>query len=117
MSGPTKPDGTHWDTAAIRQEREDGWFRAHEAEMIEAARLRRAEAASRLTGVQSATAGRRCPRDGDQMEVDRVEETEVDRCPTCGGIFFDRGELETLLLRHESHRRGFFRRLLGFEKD
>ena len=118
MSGPSKPDGSHWDGAALRQEREDGWFREHEAEMIETARRRRAEAAPavrRQTEEESALS-RHCPNDGAAMARDRIEEIEVDRCGTCGGIFFDRGELETLLLRHDGHRRGFFRKLLGFEE-
>ena len=36
--------GEKWDTAWLRRVREYGWFRQHEAELIEAARRRRAEA-------------------------------------------------------------------------
>jgi hypothetical protein len=35
--------GARWDTRFLRRVREYGWFRVHEAEMIEAARRRRAE--------------------------------------------------------------------------
>ena len=35
--------GEKWDTRFLRRVREYGWFRQHEAEMIEAARRRRAE--------------------------------------------------------------------------
>ncbi len=117
MSGPSRHDGSHWDAAALRQEREDGWFREHEAEMIEAARIRRAGSnpvIARAAAGEGAVS-RRCPNDGATMALDRIEEIAVDRCGTCGGIFFDRGELETLLLRHDGQRRGFFRKLLGFE--
>jgi Zn-finger nucleic acid-binding protein len=48
------------------------------------------------------------------MQTQSIEGVEVEKCPQCEGIFFDRGELETLLLKHDAHRRGFFRRLLGF---
>lgn len=118
---PERHDGSHWDTAAIRQEREEGWFRAHEAELIEAARRRRAEAARvRQAADPAPKQGTRpllCPKCGSQMGTDRIEEIEIDRCPTCEGIFFDRGELEQLLLHHEPRRRGFFRKLLGFHSD
>ncbi len=117
MRGPSKSDGSHWDAAALRQEREDGWFREHEVEMIEAAKRRRAESSPpvRREAQGAAVTPRRCPNDGSPMALDRIEEIEVDRCGTCGGMFFDRGELETLLLRHDGQRRGFFRKLLGFE--
>ena len=35
--------GERWDTRWLRRVREYGWFRQHEAEMIEAARRRMAE--------------------------------------------------------------------------
>ena len=36
--------GEHWDPRKLRRIREDGWFRQHEAEMIAAARQKRARA-------------------------------------------------------------------------
>ncbi len=47
------------------------------------------------------------------MSVETISGIEVERCTSCEGIFFDRGELEQLLLKHED-RRGFFRRLMGY---
>lgn len=38
-----------------------------------------------------------CPKDGTLMNTVSVEGTELDRCPTCGGIWFDLGELRALL--------------------
>ncbi len=110
-------DGEHFDAAEIRRERESGWFRQHEAELIEQARERRRAAETvrqaALTEADRADHRGRCPHCGEKMGHDRLEEIEVAKCPSCGGIFFDRGELETLLLRHDGHRRGFFRKLLG----
>ena len=111
--------GQHWDTAEIRREREFGWFRQHEAELIEQARQRRREAraveqASHPEETRQAPP-QRCPRCGTEMESDRIEGIDVEKCPSCEGIFFRRGELEEVLLRHDAHRRGFFRKLLGFE--
>ena len=51
------------------------------------------------------------------MRRDQIEDIEVEKCPACQGIFFRRGELEEVLLRHDAHRRGFFRQLLGFHRD
>ncbi|MEO8431746.1 MAG: zf-TFIIB domain-containing protein [Acidobacteriota bacterium] len=117
---PEKSDGSHWDTESIRHEREDGWFRAHEAELIAAARRRRDEASARQAAASApkqATRPLACPKCGSQMTADRIQDVEIDRCPTCEGLFFDRGELEQLLLQHEPHRRGFFRKLLGFHGE
>ena len=49
--------GEKWDTRFLRRVREYGWFRMHEAEMIEAARRRRAEktAAATQTKTEPAT--------------------------------------------------------------
>jgi len=49
-----------------------------------------------------------------RLVAKRPPRPKAEKCPQCEGIFFDRGELETLLLKHDAHRRGFFRRLLGF---
>ena len=36
----------------------------------------------------------------------------IDRCSHCEGIFFDAGELDQVLLKHDADRRGFFRKLV-----
>jgi Zn-finger nucleic acid-binding protein len=109
-----------WDSDEIRKEREYGWFREHEKDLIEAAKRRRLEAekarADAAAAADRAVTGR-CPRCGTPLQTSRIEEVEVDKCPSCEGIFFDRGELETVLLRHDAHRRGFFRKLLGFHGE
>jgi len=113
--------GLRWDTAEIRREREFGWFRQHEAELIEEARRRRREAQARESAARMAKLRAdepwRCPRCRTEMQRDRIEDIEVEKCPSCQGIFFRRGELEEVLLRHDAHRRGFFRQLLGFRRD
>lgn len=43
-----------------------------------------------------------CPACGGQMRLERVGELEIDRCPDCGGIFLDRGELAALSGREPS---------------
>src|SRR5262245_60775320 len=101
-------DGSHWDSDDIRREREEGWFRQNEAKMIEEARARRraAEQARLAAGakVEKALHWNKCPRCGNELATQKIEDVEIDKCPVCEGIFFDRGELETLLLRHDRHR-------------
>ncbi|MGH9366566.1 MAG: zf-TFIIB domain-containing protein [Thermoanaerobaculia bacterium] len=114
-----RPDltGEHWNTEKLRREREYGWFRQHEPELIEAARQRRklleeaaqkrraAEAAAALEGARR----RPCPACGAQMRPHTISGTQADRCPACEGIFLDKNELELLLLKHDEQRWWFFR--------
>jgi Zn-finger nucleic acid-binding protein len=47
-----------------------------------------------------------CPRDGTRLETERYEaEIEIDVCPTCGGTWVDKGELERIqeLHVHDHH--------------
>ena len=51
------------------------------------------------------------------MKEEDLYTIKVDICTLCEGIYFDRGELEELMLAHQSQsRKSFFRRLLGFGK-
>jgi Transcription factor zinc-finger len=68
---------------------EDRFFAEREKAAIE--RLRRQNAA--------ATEERRCPKDGARLMSVREHGVTVDECPTCGGIWLDRGELETITAR------------------
>jgi hypothetical protein len=38
----------------------------------------------------------RCQHDGAEMRKEVIEDVIVDRCPECGGVWFDGGELEVL---------------------
>jgi hypothetical protein len=110
-----------WDTEEIRRGRENDWFRQNEEKLIEAARKRReqTELASRSAEEEARRKlhWRRCPKCGSDMGVESISGIEVEKCSSCEGIFFDRGELEQLLVKHDSERRGFFRRLLGFAEE
>ena len=109
-----------FDTEDIRKGREDDWFRHNEAAMIEAARKKREkeELAKKTAESEQRRLAhwRKCPKCGSDMNVEKISDIEVEKCPSCGGIFFDRGELEQLLVKREPERRGFFRRLIGFEE-
>jgi hypothetical protein len=49
----------------------------------------------------------RCPKCGEKMVEFKLLDILVDQCIGCNGLFFDNGELETLL--DVSDRRGFFK--------
>jgi uncharacterized protein len=110
-----------WDSARIRRQREYGWFRGHEAEMIEKAREERRAERQRLESEETerlrALHWKKCPQCGHDMADQEIEGVHTDQCAFCQGIFFRRGELETLLLRHDEDKRGFFRNLLGFHRE
>ncbi|MCF8060280.1 MAG: zf-TFIIB domain-containing protein [Bacteriovoracaceae bacterium] len=48
----------------------------------------------------------RCPKCGSEMHEFKLLGILIDKCEGCNGLFFDNGELETLL--DISDRRGFF---------
>jgi hypothetical protein len=110
-----------WDTEEIRKERENDWFRQNEEKLIEAARKKRetaeTERESALAEERRRTHWHKCPKCGGDMEVEKVSGIEVEKCSSCEGIFLERGELEDLLLKRESQRRGFFRKLMGFGEE
>jgi len=109
-----------FDTEDIRKGREDDWFRQNEAALIAAARQKREKEELAKKNAESEERRlahwRKCPKCGSDMNVETISDIEVEKCPSCGGIFFDRGELEQLLVKREPERRGFFRRLIGFEE-
>jgi hypothetical protein len=38
-----------------------------------------------------------CPGDGQPLEAQRVSNVAIDRCPSCGGVWLDEGELELII--------------------
>jgi ribosomal protein L37AE/L43A len=110
-----------WDGEEIRIGRENDWFRQNEEQLIEAARKKREAAEKERESAQAeerrSAHWHKCPKCGSDMKVEKVGGIEIEKCSSCEGIFFDRGELEDLLLKQESQRRGFFRKLLGFGEE
>lgn len=110
-----------FDTEKIRKGREDAWFRQNEQKLIEAARRKREEAERARQAEETRKLReahwRKCPKCGHDMNVETIKGIEIEKCSSCAGIFFDRGELEQLLVREAGERRGFFRKLLGFGEN
>src|SRR5258708_39180810 len=44
-----------------------------------------------------------CPNDSTALVSVQIENVTLDQCPTCGGYWLQRGELETLGERHDAH--------------
>ena len=102
------------------RKREDEWFLINEKRLLEAARVER-EKREKERAAQTAEAERkrlreqhfmRCPKCGHEMKEEALEGVTIDRCSFCEGIYFDAGELDQVLLKHETDRRGFFRKLV-----
>ena len=102
-----------------RKDSENEWFARNESELIRQARrereMRRQAALPAEAEAKRAAHFMKCPKCGSDLHEEKIHEVSVDRCGTCLGTFFDRGELETLLLDEHGRRRGFFRRLLGLD--
>jgi len=65
-----------------------------------------------------------CPHDNSQMQKVTREGVDIDICPTCRGMWLDRGELDKLLVREreesekqaQAHQR-FQQEIHSFERD
>ncbi len=47
----------------------------------------------------------KCPKDNTELIVDERHGIEIDHCPTCRGVWLDRGELDKIL-EHGTHKNG-----------
>jgi len=100
---------------------EDRWFKEHERRLIEKKRAEREAHVKSLEGREDHARHEElkrlhwmcCPKCGHAMTEQDLPPVKVDTCTACEGIFFDRGELETLLLQRRESRKGVFRHLLG----
>ena len=69
----------------------------------------KAEMAAEEREKQRALHFMRCPKCGMELEEIEFGGVQIDECSTCGGIWFDKGELERVKNKGE----GFMGRLLG----
>jgi len=80
---------------------EESYFGRRDRELLEKMRAERRQAAG--------TAPMHCPRCQADL-VERVQhDVSVDECPSCGGIWLDKGEFEHIARREQE---GWFGRLL-----
>ena len=50
--------------------------------------------------------GMPCPVDGAQLVMSERQGIEIDYCPTCRGVWLDRGELDKIIERSDGGSRG-----------
>ena len=80
---------------------EERYFFEQDAELLKKKRTELNEA--RKTQEQATHKSQhwmKCPKCGADLEEVEMDHIMVDKCPGCGGIFFDKGELELMLKAH-----------------
>lgn len=88
---------------------EDEYFRKLDMERLEDIRRQKALAEN----------VRHCPDHRCEqiaLVIETVRAVEIERCPNCGGVWLDQGELEVLTAREEQEENSlgkFFRSLVG----
>ena len=90
---------------------EDEYFARVDADLRKALRAKAdADRASRVAADRN-----RCPRDGTPLQAVEAQHVTIDKCPTCEGIWLDKGELELLAAGNAEHA-GFVGSLLRLFK-
>jgi hypothetical protein len=95
---------------------EDEWFARHERDLIRDLKRERERREKHLAELMRREEARRrkelhwmkCPKCGSALTETPVDrKVLLDRCSLCGGLYFDRGELEDILLESREQRRRF----------
>lgn len=93
----------------VERAREDVFFAKRDQELIDKARQEKEQQAE---AAQRSMAHMRCPKDGARLTGRVVNEVTIDECPSCGGMWIDRGELQEVA-RREAAGEGWLARVLG----
>ncbi|MEA2626667.1 MAG: uncharacterized protein QOD06_2712 [Candidatus Binatota bacterium] len=75
---------------------EDRFFAQRDRDLLE--KLRRSSSEQEESTIQE-LARSRCPRCGTRLVAKQVDGVEIDECPSCSGVWLDKGELEALSRR------------------
>lgn len=102
---------------------EDNWFRSYEKELLEEA------AKKRVKRIEKEMSNRdqdelvklreahwlKCPKCGHDMATISYDQVEIESCTFCKGVYFDRAEFESVLLRKTPRRFSFYRKFFGLD--
>jgi uncharacterized protein with PIN domain len=91
---------------------EDEFFVKRDAELI---REQRARLDAERSQVERKSHYMRCPKCGGTLVETDYHHIKLDKCPDCGGIWFDKGEMEMIEHVDHSNVRGFVRSLFGLK--
>jgi phage FluMu protein Com len=90
---------------------EDRYFARRDRELIE--KMKQEQAATEDATLRQ-QALMRCPKCGDKLTTLQHQGVMIEECPSCKGMWLDRGELETLAQRENEGWLGrFIRRSVG----
>lgn len=98
-------------TESTPSRNENEYFARLDAELRKELRAR----ADAERAAQVAADRNKCPRDGAALIAKESGTVTIDQCPTCEGIWLDKGELE-ILARGQADRTGFVGNLLNIFK-
>jgi len=104
MTGTTEPSGYSHEDAAFKKQEQEAL-----AKMRAELDAKRQQAAA---GSQKAAHWMCCPKCGGKMAEKLFETVVIDECTACGGIYFDKGELD-ILIKHEKASGGVLGRIFG----
>ncbi len=102
--------------------KEDEWFVRNEKEMLEKARLARAQREHERAEREALDERQRvkklhfmkCPKCGHDLAERDLEGVTVDQCSFCEGVLLDAGELDAFFLMRDSDSKGVLHKLLRF---
>jgi hypothetical protein len=77
----------------LERARENAYFRKLDQELVE--KLRHQNAAELEEAIRVYT-HMRCPKCGEPLQEMTFQQVKIDECTGCGGIWLDKGELESL---------------------
>ncbi len=88
---------------------EEEYFAKREAELL---KQRQAAAAQAAAATERRSHFMKCPKCGADLVTEQYHEIDVDRCPECGGVWFDAGEVEGILEKEKAGIGGIFKSIL-----
>ncbi len=79
---------------------ENQYFAQRDRELV--AKLKKEKEAEEEESLRKLALGR-CPKCGDKLIIRLINEVEIDECPSCHGMWLDKGELEALSEQKGAH--------------